>query len=75
MFLSEPKQTRNEFVERHVTYAKLRQANVVWEVMKMDKNPGYPYRLFQFLRTRLPEKAPYHCSNVAAEHEGRGFFF
>jgi hypothetical protein len=43
--------------------------------MKINKNPGCQYRLFQFLRTRLPEKAPYHCSHVAAEHEGRGFFF
>jgi hypothetical protein len=41
--------------------------------MEMDKNPGCQYKLFQFLRTRLLEKAPYHCSNVAAEHGGRGF--
>ena len=40
----------------------------------MDKNPGRQCKLFQFLKTRNPEKAHSNCSKVAAEHEGRGFF-
>jgi hypothetical protein len=42
--------------------------------MKMDKDPGRRHRLFQLIGTRLPEKARHLCSNVAAEHEGRGSF-